>query len=99
MEILQALGTQGGMAVGLVSVVAEILVAYWFLRSFKIIKRREYVRLKGTEAEHQRCQAEWDRMCALDNWAKDIRIAARGFANKVEVEPEFDAPEPIRNRR
>ena len=47
MEILQGLGSQGAIVVGFVSTVAEILLAFLFLRSFKIIRRREYGRLTG----------------------------------------------------
>ena len=46
MEILQGLGTQGANVVGFVSTAAEILVAFLFLRTFKIIRRCEYSRLK-----------------------------------------------------
>jgi hypothetical protein len=53
MEIFQGLGSKGAIVVGFVSTAAEILVAFLFLRTFKIIRRREYARLKGTEAEHQ----------------------------------------------
>jgi len=69
MELFQVLGSQGAIVVGFVSTVAEILLAFLFLRSFKIIRRREYGRLKATEAQHQRCQPEWDRMFSLDNGA------------------------------
>lgn len=95
MEIFQTLGTQAGIAVGLISVAAEILAAFFFLRTFKIIRRREYARLKVTEAEHHRCRAESDSLCTLDNWA----IASRGLANKVQVDPEFDATASVRSRR
>jgi len=65
MEIFQALGSQGAIVVGFVSTAAEILVAFVFLRTFKIIRRREYARLKRSEAEHQRCRAEWDPIFTL----------------------------------
>jgi hypothetical protein len=93
MEIFQSLGVGGSMLIGSASIVAEILVAYFFLRSFKIIRRREYVRLKNTEAEHQR-----HRMFTVDNWSMDTGIPSRGIAD-VEIKPEFDGPEPIGNRR
>jgi len=99
MEIFQGLGSQGAIVVGFVSTAAEILVAFLFLRTFKIIRRREYARLKGTEAEHQRCQAEWDRMLALDNGPNEIRIASQNFGNNIQVEPEFEAPEFVRSQR
>lgn len=99
MEIFQALGSQGAIVVGFVSSAAEILVAFLFLRTFKIIRRREYARLKATEAEHQRCQPEWDRMFTLDNWAKEIRIASRDLGNNIQVEPDFEAPEFVRSHR
>ena len=85
MGIFQGLG----IAVGLVGIVAAILAIYAFLRSFTIVNRREYDRLKRSATEHQRCQAEWDQISTLDNWAKEIRIASRGLTNKVKVEPEF----------
>lgn len=65
MKIFQALGSQGAIVVGFVSTAAEILVAFVFLRTFKIIRRREYARLKRSEAEHQRCRAEWDPIFTL----------------------------------
>ena len=99
MEIFQGLGSKGAIVVGFVSTAAEILVAFLFLRTFKIIRRREYARLKGTEAEHQRCQAEWDRMLALDNGPNEIRIASQNFGNNIQVEPEFEAPEFVRSHR
>lgn len=89
MEFVQALGTQGGMAVGLLSIAAEILLGYWLLRNFKIIRRREYDRLKGTEAEHQRCISEWDRLGTIDGWAREVRS---------EVEAEFEPRELVRSR-
>ena len=99
MEIFQTLGSQGAIVVGFASTAAEIVVAFLFLRTFKIIRRREYARLKGTEAEHQRCQAEWDRMCSLDNWTKEIRIPSRNLGNNIQDEPEFEAPEFVGSRR
>ncbi len=99
MEIFQTVGTAGGIIVGLVSLAAEILVAFWFLRTFKIIRRREYARLQRADADHQICRAESDRVSTLNDWAKEIRIASRELANKVQVEPEFDAPGSVRNRR
>src|ERR1051325_902180 len=97
MEIFQGLGSQGAIVVGFVSTAAEILVAFLFLRTFKIIRRREYVRLKATEAEHQRCQPEWDGMFALDNGPNGIRIASRDLGNNIQPEPEFEAPEFVRH--
>ena len=94
MELFQVLGSQGAIVVGFVSTVAEILLAFLFLRSFKIIRRREYGRLKATEAQHQRCQPEWDRMFSLDNGAKEISIG-----NNIQVEPEFETPEFVRSHR
>jgi hypothetical protein len=88
MEIFHALGPQVGMAVGLLSFAAEIILGYWLLRHFKIIRRREYDRLKGTEAEHQRCVAEWGRLCTA---------ADQELGNHVEA--EFDAREPVMSRR
>lgn len=99
MEIFQALGSQGAIVVGFIIAAAEILVAFLFWRTFKIIRRREYARLKGTEAEHQRCQPEWDRMFTLDSGANEIRIASRDLGNNIQVEPEFEAPEFDRRHR
>ena len=99
MEIFQGLGSQGAIVVGFVSTAAEILAAFLFLRTFKIIRRREYARLKGTEAEHQRCQAEWDRMCTLDNGEKEIQIPSRDPGNNIQVEPEFETSEFVRSHR
>jgi len=99
MEIFQGLGSQGAIVVGFVSTAAEILAAFLFLRTFKIIRRREYLRLKGTEAEHQKCQAEWDRMCTLDTLAEEIQIASRDIGNNIQVEPEFETSEFVRSHR
>ena len=99
MEIFQGLGSKGAIVVGFASTAAEILVAFLFLRTFKIIRRREYARLKGTEAEHQKCQPEWDRMFTLDNGAKEVRIASRDLGNNIQVEPEFETPEFVRSHR
>ena len=99
MEIFQALGSQGAIVVGFASTAAEIFVAFLFLRTFKIIRRREYAPLKATEAEHQRCHPEWDRMFALDNGAREIRIASRDLGNNIQVEPEFEAHEFVRTYR
>ena len=99
MEIFQTVGTTGGIIIGMVSLAVEILVAYWFLRTFKIIRRREYTRLQRAEADHQICRAESDHFSTLNDWAKEIRIASRELGNSVQVEPEFDAPRPVRNRR
>jgi hypothetical protein len=99
MEILQGLGSQGAIVVGFVSTAAEILVGFLFFRAFKIIRRREYARLKATEAEHQRCQPEWDRMFTLDSGAEEIRIASQHRGDDIKVEPEFEAPELARSHR
>src|ERR1700750_2203262 len=97
MEILQGLGNQSAIVVGFITSAAEILVAFLFLRTFKIIRRREYGRLKDTEAEHQRCQAEWE-MFTVDNGANKIRIASRDLGNNIQVEPEFEVPEFVRSQ-
>jgi hypothetical protein len=55
--------------------------------------------LQRADADHQICRAESDRVSTLNDWAKEIRIASRELANKVQVEPEFDAPGSVRNRR
>jgi len=81
----------------LLGLALEILIAYWFLKTFKIVRRREYVRLQRADAEHQICRAESDRFSTVNDWAEEIRIASREIANKVQVEPEFDGP--VRNRR
>lgn len=99
MEIFQTVGTTGGIIVGFVGLAGEILLAYWFLRTFKIVRRREYTRLQRAEAEHQICRAESDHFSTLNDWAKEIRMASRELTNKVQVQPEFDAPEPVRNSR
>jgi hypothetical protein len=89
MEIFQTLGSQGTILVGFVSTAAEIVVAFLFLRSFKIIGRCEYARLKANAADHLRCHAEWERI-SLNNWLKKIRIASRDLGNNNRVEPEID---------
>ena len=92
-------GTTGGIIAGFAGLAAEILLAYWFLRTFKIVRRREYVRLQRAEAEHQICRAQSDHFSTLNDWAKEIGIASRELANKAQAEPEFDAPGPVRSRR
>lgn len=92
MEIFQTLSSQGAILVGFVSTAAEIVVAFLFLRSFKIIRRCEYARLKANQAEHQRCHAEWEQI-SLNNWPKKIRIASRDLGNNNQVDPEFDVRE------
>ena len=89
MEIFQTLGSQGTILVGFVSTAAEIVVAFLFLRSFKIIGRCEYARLKANAADHLRCHAEWEQI-SLNNWLKKIRIASRDLGNNNRVEPEID---------
>jgi len=94
MEIFQTVGTAGGIIVGLVSLAAEILVAFWFLRTFKIIRRREYARLQRADADHQICRAESDRVSTLNDWAKEIRIASRELANKFKWSRSSTLPGP-----
>ena len=101
MANLEAVARLLAVFVGVVLVGGGIALAYQWLRSFRVIKRSEYDRLQRAETEHQRCQAEWDRLCTLDNWAKEIRIGSRNLvkSHNIQVEPEFDARESVRNRK
>jgi tRNA A58 N-methylase Trm61 len=73
----ETLITIGKIASALISIVGAIRylpkIYRWF-RSWKILKQREFERLKTVEAQHQKCEVEKERLGKLDNpMAREIR--------------------------
>jgi hypothetical protein len=98
---LEAVARVLAIFVGLVITAGGAVLAWQWLRLFKIIRRGDYDRLQRAYAEHRRCQAEWDRLCRLRDWEKEIRVASRTRTDPYKIPPEadFDVRELVRNRR
>ena len=90
MDTLEAIGVVVGIIVGLGTIAGAMYWIYHWFRTWKIIKLKELDRLKGIEAEHQKCEAEKKRLGNLDNaFAREIRaqLGKQYEPPKVEVEP------------
>ena len=70
MEIFQfVVAIAAGIGASYAAVKAIAALIRW-LRTWKIIKLQEFKRLKVIEAEHQKCEAEKERLRKLDNPTK-----------------------------
>ena len=65
MEILVSIGTIAGAVASIAGAVKYIPKLYNWVCSWKIVKRREFERLKTIEIEHQKCDAEKEKMRSL----------------------------------
>ena len=95
MEIVETLVIVGKIAGAFVAIWAAIkLLArpYRWLRSWKVIKRDVFNRLKTIESQHQQCRL--DKL--LTTKVPESRLEER---REVEVESEFDPSVPVRNRK
>jgi len=67
-----------------------------WLRTWKIIKLQEFKRLKTIEAEHEKCEAEKERLRKLDNpIAREIQAQLERSYEPPET--EFDPRFPSKN--
>lgn len=99
MEALQIVATVVGIIVGLGTILTGIAIAYRWVRKWTFISHEELNRLKGVEAEHQKCEAEKERLRKLDNpMAREIQAQLDRAYKPPEVEAEFDPRFPSKNR-
>ena len=98
MEILITIGKFAGALVSIFGAFKYLPKGYRWIRSWKLIKRREFERLKTIEAEHHKGEAEKERLRKLDSpIAREIR-AQLGIPPELKVETEFSVFDKPKNR-
>ena len=102
MEILQTVGLVVGIIVGVCTIIAGIPPTVRWLRSWKILRLKEFERLIAIESDHQKCEAEKERLRKLDNpMAREIRaqIERAQKPQDVEVDSKFHLLFAEKNRK
>jgi hypothetical protein len=100
MEIFQFVVAVAAGIGAICAAVKAIAALIRWLRTWKIIKLQELKRLKAIEAEHQKCEAEKERLRKLDNpIAREIRdqLDRMNEPKPIRVNTEFNAREPFKN--
>jgi hypothetical protein len=98
---LETLFTVGKIAAALVSIgtaIKYVPKGYRWIRSWKLIKRRDFEALQKILVEHQKCEAEKERLRKLNSpMAREIRAYLENPPD-VKVDSEFNVLEPFKNR-